>query len=99
MNDKGEKTIYKLINSYRLSLILKYILINILIEFKNSNDIDVVEELFLKVVNRFDNLYKNTQDDIDNILKFKKADDNNIRKKNYDKMEKDRQKLQQMYRS
>ena len=99
VNEKGEKTIYKLINSYRLSLILKYILVNILIEFKNNNDIDVIEDLFFNIVNKFDNLYKNTQDDIENILKFKKADDNNIRKKNYDKMEKDRQKLQQMYRS
>ena len=98
-NESNDITLYKLTNSYRISLILKYILVKIIENILDNNNNLEINDLFYNYFDNFDKLYGLTNDNIIDVLDYKKADDNKKREIKYDKLGKDRQKLQQMFRN
>ena len=97
-DEKNSLTIYKIFNSYRISLVLKYIIVKMLENLKENQNTNDINDLFLKNVKNIDTNYKYTYDDIREVLDFKEADEDDKRKKKYEELGSDRQRLQQMYR-
>ena len=93
-------SILTIINSYKISLILKYIFIKQIENLYDSDNknIDEIMNLFNDIIDNYEKIYNYNNEDLIRELKLKEGQINEKRYKRIDKLDNDSKNIREMYR-